>query len=590
MNRRTAKKIFKDHKAPGVVFKPALKTQPVDAAQIDEPFEVETLEGTMQGKKGDYLMRGVVEGELYICDQEIFNKTFKWKTSARRIAMARRIAQLSYGLEKSPYSLEFAEGRFRLVSPDAVLSDWNYTSDLMGHTEARYLGLESDFMLDFVESDMHLRTAGVFQAPPKMVENITYLAMGAVAALELEGVEAQLDRESRAYKEAKQQTKSFGSIVRKTDQTLVEAPGLRKEYAAYLEAVEHPAARAVAGYGGGRLVPIKQGEFSSLRSSGKLSEWWAREKASIEEHQRWRINGMKESLDKNREKQAQIQKYLRSNVSPKIDQTIEVPVDLSDWRYGDIAHKLEKSRDRQVQEFQQALQKAQEMGLGSDILAGVVDAAKKMWKSIRVNLVVEMRLQNAVGTWNPATKTLTVKLPRRLDQIDEVRNTIRHELQHMAQSLMTNAIRGFDYYGPEVAGMPSKRVQTPQYSQTLDEGFINADPQRYPKAERDKAIRRLQSLGVDKHYLRSFSFHTVDDVEFATRLADDIETFQSMVRNGAVKDIKAAIRVFTFASTSKDDRDAAGVLVDPSKFFRNLKLAARGKWKEAIKQFIKVVL
>ena len=48
----------------------------VQARQIDEDFRVNTLEGNYkQGKSGDYLMRGI-DGELYICDQAIFEKTY----------------------------------------------------------------------------------------------------------------------------------------------------------------------------------------------------------------------------------------------------------------------------------------------------------------------------------------------------------------------------------------------------------------------------------------------------------------------------------------------------------------------------------
>ena len=50
----------------------------VQAKQINELFRVDTLEGDYkQGKAGDYLMRGV-DGELYICDKEIFEKTYDW--------------------------------------------------------------------------------------------------------------------------------------------------------------------------------------------------------------------------------------------------------------------------------------------------------------------------------------------------------------------------------------------------------------------------------------------------------------------------------------------------------------------------------
>jgi len=47
----------------------------VHAKQIDSPFLVETLECTMSGKAGDYLMKGI-DGELYPCDKGIFERTY----------------------------------------------------------------------------------------------------------------------------------------------------------------------------------------------------------------------------------------------------------------------------------------------------------------------------------------------------------------------------------------------------------------------------------------------------------------------------------------------------------------------------------
>jgi hypothetical protein len=50
----------------------------VQAKQIDEDFRVDTLEGNYkQGKAGDYLMCGI-DGELYICDQDIFKRTYNF--------------------------------------------------------------------------------------------------------------------------------------------------------------------------------------------------------------------------------------------------------------------------------------------------------------------------------------------------------------------------------------------------------------------------------------------------------------------------------------------------------------------------------
>lgn len=47
----------------------------VDAMQINTEFQVATLEGTMAGKPGDYLIIGI-RGEKYICDKDIFEETY----------------------------------------------------------------------------------------------------------------------------------------------------------------------------------------------------------------------------------------------------------------------------------------------------------------------------------------------------------------------------------------------------------------------------------------------------------------------------------------------------------------------------------
>ena len=55
------------------------KPATVHAKQIHEDFRVNTLEGDYkQGKAGDYLIKGV-EGELYINDKDIFEKTYDFK-------------------------------------------------------------------------------------------------------------------------------------------------------------------------------------------------------------------------------------------------------------------------------------------------------------------------------------------------------------------------------------------------------------------------------------------------------------------------------------------------------------------------------
>ncbi len=67
---------FKKGEIPELTFKEAIKKPiPIRCVQINEPFEVETLEGTLSAKAGDWLMVGI-NGEMYAIDQEIFQKTY----------------------------------------------------------------------------------------------------------------------------------------------------------------------------------------------------------------------------------------------------------------------------------------------------------------------------------------------------------------------------------------------------------------------------------------------------------------------------------------------------------------------------------
>ena len=57
------------------------KPIPITACKINEPFTVDTTEGTMTGRTGDWLMQGV-SGEMYICPADIFEKSYDILASA----------------------------------------------------------------------------------------------------------------------------------------------------------------------------------------------------------------------------------------------------------------------------------------------------------------------------------------------------------------------------------------------------------------------------------------------------------------------------------------------------------------------------
>ena len=81
--KEAAKKIT--DKTPIEGFDEYQKVEPTKAVQMDEAFEVETLEGTMKGQKGDYLAQGV-DGERWPVKKSIFERTHKMKKAMQRIA------------------------------------------------------------------------------------------------------------------------------------------------------------------------------------------------------------------------------------------------------------------------------------------------------------------------------------------------------------------------------------------------------------------------------------------------------------------------------------------------------------------------
>ncbi len=51
------------------------KPIPIEAVQLEKVKTIKTLEGTMKGKKGDYLVTGI-RGEKYIVKRDIFEEMY----------------------------------------------------------------------------------------------------------------------------------------------------------------------------------------------------------------------------------------------------------------------------------------------------------------------------------------------------------------------------------------------------------------------------------------------------------------------------------------------------------------------------------
>ena len=240
----------------------------------------------------------------------------------------------------------------------------------------------------------------------------------------------------------------------------------------------------------------------------------------------------------------------------------------------------------------------------------------KKYDKLTVNLLERMP-GSASGAWNDKTGTIMLLMPGGWSDAAEsaekveasVGRTLRHELIHVAQSIMSDAFgMDDDVSGPLLKrsarpGMPSKSIMTPDVHQGL------RDPYE-PKATTMRM--KLSSQGI-----KAPDLHGLDDIEFYTRLSDAIDDLKKVSMTGlSAAERNKAIGIFTgsispppvtpnMAEWRKFDpkkkiyplmfpghmgvpRGNPSILV-PNETFMIWKRNARGKWKKAVKELTKAV-
>ena len=189
-----------------------------------------------------------------------------------------------------------------------------------------------------------------------------------------------------------------------------------------------------------------------------------------------------------------------------------------------------------------------------------------------------------------------------LSEVRTLKITIRHELQHFTQYFMQHVLGQpgqRDSFAPHVpsAGFPSSGSMTPEFTQELDN--MTNSRRKYVR----RVLQKAESLGLSPGHN---TLHSLDDVEFYSRLADTVEKFRAgskdMDRDEKAKWVKwytsAKVKVVKPTPGQRRPRMRARppwelsehVGHEPSTFFRNLKKGAPQKYKKALKEFVKAVL
>ena len=214
---------------------------------------------------------------------------------------------------------------------------------------------------------------------------------------------------------------------------------------------------------------------------------------------------------------------------------------------------------------------------------------------------------SANAYWDGTRHVLTVRYPQRqfgilaygeyFDQglkllLDQIHPSLRHEMQHLAQTVLLLAFapekadveeNRLDYgKTPALPGLPSSSIMTPQFMQEMER--LSKKNQRKYK----QLLQEVQGLLGTGHTNIS-QLHTLDDVEFYTRLSDEIDKFNK--EYGSVADPARRKSVFkAWVGASAPSRSPFGRSSGASETFSVWKSHAKDKWKKAVKEMAKAVL
>lgn len=164
------------------------------------------------------------------------------------------------------------------------------------------------------------------------------------------------------------------------------------------------------------------------------------------------------------------------------------------------------------------------------------------------------------GFWRPGSFLLSIRsqpMPSSsamfYGYIAELRRVIRHEAQHVGQTLLSLFLGA----SKEVAGLPSRHIREKghdPYGASLDGG-----------------------VGLE---------HALRDVEYHTRLQDEIDRFVALAAQIPLEELRRALKVTTGITRETISKYEFGVSISAQEFFLVLQAFNKPKWRRAVADFL----
>ena len=438
-------------------------------------------------------------------------------------------------------------------------------------------------------------TAGLLEAPPAMVIEIGEWVQAVAAANRLE-----------VLKEELKSAQGYADILRKSYTELREAIAiLRKEYAKGTARSLFTAAKDVweysigsFGYGYANEPSFKSFQKLDADTRQKLIDNLENGCQHLEDTMEKRINSP-HAINKAEREIQENREYLRPGVQP-VDGSVtqEFRMDLTGWKYAQNKDLLKTLLDKELP-YLKKLWGTTPQSLLDDPSETTQFLLKKMqekldkanngqgkWSSINVQLTTKPSIERALGWWQELTMTLAVVIPERVEPhniTESLMKTLRHELQHMAQSLLREAMTDISSYTDHrkkeripSPGMPSRHIMTPKHLQEEN--------------RKDAPTRRWNDPNPS-----SAETHALDDVEFYTVLSDEIQQarrFLNQAIESRRRDYKLEIPVeeqknFLLWFIKASNKEPSFYVPKDFSAFAVWKKHAPGKYRKAVGEFYK---
>lgn len=443
--------------------------------------------------------------------------------------------------------------------------------------------------------------AGVLQAPPAMHAAILEWVYAVVAARAIHGYE-----EALTIKDPNPARTEAIQALRDAMEVLRAAPTKWNAYKAVYDA------SWIFGHPGTRW-DVKLFQKPTPESKALLEQRVQRLLQGLEDRLESEAEGDKAQQRRIEGEIARLLPYTRPDVpyTGEGDASKKFPVDLTGWRYGDeeIKRRVQEVGSAQAREMVKLYEQ-----MDGDAKQGTQDIYDRLLNLTQTNVkhfdhiwavLKSEPIRGAKAYWQAVGQQVVIAIPQGATPYDlgDLSETLRHELQHFAQSYLSVAMGG-DSYNPK-SGMPSQRVRTPEFKQHMSPthpGHRKDDPAT------QEVMRKWKEQGLDPSQI---DFHSLDDIEFHTEIADTISEFEKQWgyarsakghpdKGVAVKLFSGVLRqpqTHDYRDTGKwyEAMEALGGYdfvkwFDPSHFLLALKKHAPGKWRRAVSELVAAVL